>query len=124
MRKWIALLIIVIVTFLGYHYIYQDHRDIESETAAFTFTAEDITNEFEINPSDAESKYLNKTIIISGIITELNSNQITVNDKVFCQLNKATNILKTNQEVTLKGRFIGYDNLLEEIKLDQCYIIN
>ena len=124
MRKWIALLIIVIVTFLGYHYIYQDHRDIESETAAFTFTAEDITNEFEINPSDAESKYLNKTIIISGIITELNSNQITVNDKVFCQLNKATNILKTHQEVTLKGRFIGYDNLLEEIKLDQCYIIN
>jgi len=124
MRKWIALLIIVIVTFLGYHYIYQDHRDIESETAAFTFTAEDITNEFEINPSDAESKYLNKTIIISGIITELNSNQITVNDKVFCQLNNPTNILKTNQKVTLKGRFIGYDNLLEEIKLDQCYIIN
>ena len=124
MRKWIALLIIVIVTFLGYHYIYQDHRDIESETAAFTFTAEDITNEFEINPSDAESKYLNKTIIISGIITELNSNQITINDKVFCQLNNAPNILKTNQEVTLKGRFIGYDNLLEEIKLDQCYIIN
>jgi len=124
MRKWIALLIIVIVTFLGYHYIYQDHRDIESETAAFTFTAEDITNEFEINPSDAESKYLNKTIIISGIITGLNSNQITVNDKVFCQLNNPTNILKTNQKVTLKGRFIGYDNLLEEIKLDQCYIIN
>lgn len=124
MRKWIALLIIVIVAFLGYNYIYQDHRDIESETAAFTLTAEDITNDFEINPSDAESKYLNKTIIISGIITELNSKQITVNDKVFCQLNNPTNILKTNQEVTLKGRFIGYDNLLEEIKLDQCYIIN
>lgn len=124
MRKWIVLLIIIIVTFLGYHYIYQDHRDIESETAEFTLTAEDITNEFEINPSDAESKYLNKTIIISGIITELNSNQITLNDKVFCQLNSATNILKTNQKVTLKGRFIGYDNLLEEIKLDQCYIIN
>ncbi|MCB0462329.1 MAG: hypothetical protein R2816_01025 [Flavobacteriaceae bacterium] len=125
MRKWIAIIVIlVIVAFLSYHYIYQDHRDIESETAVFTITAKDITNEFEINSSDAETKYLNKTIVISGIITELSSNQITVNDKVFCQLVKTTNVLKPNQKVTLKGRFIGYDNLLDEIKLDQCYIIN
>jgi hypothetical protein len=124
MRKWIALLILVIVAFLGYQYIYQDHRNIENETAVFNLSAQNITNEFEINPSDAEAKYLNKTIVIKGIITSLGQNQITVNNKVFCQLTSSTLILKINQKVTLKGRFIGYDNLLEEIKLDQCHIIN
>ena len=124
MRKWIVLVILIIVVFIGYNYVYQDHRDIESETAAFTLTAEDITNEFEINPSESETKYLNKTIVISGIITELNENQMTINNKVFCQLNNAENGMLINQNINVKGRFIGYDSLLEEIKLDQCYIIN
>lgn len=124
MKKWIPLVILIIGALLVYQYLYQDHRDIESETAAFTLTAQDITNEFEINPSDAEAKYLNKTIIISGIITDLNENQITINKKVFCQLDNPTNVFEIGQRTKLKGRFIGYDNLLEEIKLDQCYIIN
>ncbi|MEZ4796201.1 MAG: hypothetical protein R2785_03425 [Flavobacteriaceae bacterium] len=124
MRKWIVLVILIVVAVLGYNYVYQDHRDIESEEAMFTLTAQDITNEFEINTSEAETKYLNKTIKISGIITQLNDNQITLNNKVFCQLSNKNETLKPNQNITLKGRFIGYDTLLEEIKLDQCNIIN
>ena len=123
MRKWVVIIIIVAVL-LGYNYIYQDHRDIESETAAYTLSAQDISNEFEINPSESETKYLNKTIVISGKITELGERQVTLNGKVFCQLNKKVNALKLDQYVKIKGRFIGYDNLLEETKLDQCYIIN
>jgi hypothetical protein len=30
--------------------------------------------------------------------------------------------LKVNDSVTVKGRCIGFDDLLEEIKLDQCTI--
>ena len=28
-----------------------------------------------------------------------------------------------NNDVTIKGRCIGYDDLLEELKMDQCIII-
>ena len=29
-----------------------------------------------------------------------------------------------NTKIKIKGRFIGYDDLLEHVKLDQCLIIN
>lgn len=124
MRKWIIIFIVVIIALGGYLYVYQDHRDIEKENAVFTLTAEAITNEFEINPAEAETKYLNKTISITGIVTEVSTNQITINNKVFCQLAETNNDFKAYETLTIKGRFIGYDTLLEEIKLDQCYIIN
>ena len=124
MRKWIILIVIMIVAYLAYNYIYQDHRDIQNEDAEFTVIASDISNEFEVNPSASETKYLNKTIIVSGEVSEANSNQITLNNIVFCQFNNNTTNLKINKTITIKGRFIGYDSLLEEIKLDQCKIIN
>lgn len=124
MRKWIILIVIMIVAYLAYNYIYQDHRDIQNEDAEFTVIASDISNEFEVNPSASEAKYLNKTIIVSGEVSEANSNQITLNNIVFCQFNNNTTNLKINKTITIKGRFIGYDSLLEEIKLDQCKIIN
>lgn len=124
MRKWIVIVVVIVVALIAYNYVNQDHRDIESETATFSLTAKDITNEFEINPSESETKYLNKTISISGTITALASEQVTLNNKIFCQVKGETKELKLGQNINLKGRFIGYDNLLEEIKLDQCYIIN
>jgi len=27
-------------------------------------------------------------------------------------------------QITIKGRVIGFDDLLEQIKLDQCFILN
>jgi len=125
MRKWVVIVIILIVAFLSYNYIYQDHRDIKREKSEYVLTSIDISNEFEINPSVSETKYLNKTIEISGTISEINNTEITLDNKVFCQFsNTLKNTIKTNQTIKIKGRFIGFDSLLEEIKLDQCNIIN
>jgi len=33
------------------------------------------------------------------------------------------NIIKTSKKVTIKGRFVGYDDLFGELKMDQCLII-
>ena len=41
----------------------------------------------------AESKYLNKTITVSGSVSELNKKELTIDDKVFCLFNESiTNI--------------------------------
>ena len=44
-RKWIYPLVILIVAagIAGYNYIYQDHRDIKTEKAAFTVKATELT---------------------------------------------------------------------------------
>lgn len=123
-RKLIVLLVLMLFAFAGYKYIYQDHRDIQKEQTEFVVFSTSITKEFLQNSMEAEKKYLNKTIEISGVITEITENDITLNNNVFCQFSsKINNTLKTNDIVTIKGRCIGFDDLLELIKIDQSTII-
>ncbi len=124
-RKWIILLIFILLVFAGYKYIYQDHRNIQIEEAQYEVSSSSIAEEFASNSVTAEKKYLDKTIIVSGIISEISSNGITLDDKIFCQFNtkmKVSHLLNTKTKI--KGRFIGYDDLLEQVKLDQCRIID
>lgn len=124
MKKWFIIILICVIGFLGYKYVYQDHRNIANESSVYKITAIDISNEFEINPIASENKYLNKTIEVNGKISDKNSKNITIDNKVFCQFSsKIPRVLDTNL-ITVKGRFIGYDDLLEQVKLDQCLIIN
>jgi len=81
----------------------------------------DLVNEFAINPSASEKKYLNKTIEVFGTITELNDQDLTLDNKIFCLFTSKIEV-DASKKVSIKGRFIGYDDLLEEIKLDQCSI--
>ncbi len=124
MRKWVILLLLTILVYIGYNYIYQDHRDIKQEQAKFTLSSNTIVNEFIQNPSVSEKKYLNKTIEISGTVSEINDNDITLDDNVFCLL-KVTDskAIEINAQIKIKGRCIGYDDLLEQIKMDQCTLL-
>ena len=122
MRKWIVLFIILVIGLMAYNYVFHDHRDIESEPAEFLVNSSDLANEFAINPSASEQKYLNKTIEVQGTITEQNDFDLTLDDTIFCQFTAEITAILPNS-VRVKGRFIGYDSLLEQVKLDQCSII-
>ncbi len=123
MKKKITFIVIVLIfAFLGYNYLYQEHRDIYNEYAQFSVLPNDILKEFKTNSSIAEGKYLNKTIEITGTVTEITETDITINNAVFCNLstNLETKKIKINTKIIIKGRCIGYDDLLEIVKLDQC----
>lgn len=122
MRKWVVLLVLIILGgIVTYNYIFHKHRDIKNEQAEFVLNSEDLANEFQVNPSSSEKKYLDKTIEVHGTITEQNDYDLTLDDKVFCQFNSKISI--GSKKVHIKGRFIGYDDLLEQVKLDQCSIL-
>ena len=76
----------------------------------------------KIKTTKAELKYLDQTIVVSGLITSVNAENITISNKIYCQFETLNNDLKVNVSVAIKGRCIGFDDLLEEIKLDQCSI--
>ena len=125
MQKRLILVFIIIIIFVfGYKYIYHDHRNIQKEKSEFYSTAISLSNEFAINPVASEKKYLNKTIEIIGTISDVTNQSITLDNKVFCQFkNTLTDTIKINTKTNIKGRCIGYDDLLEEIKFDQCNLI-
>jgi len=125
MKKWGVLIILIIVGgIIGYNYLYQDHRDIESELSEFTITTESFFEEFQINSEDSELKYLDKTITVTGEITKIEDQSLAIDNIVFCQFQEKINHqIEVATNIKIKGRFLGYDDLLQEIKLDQCHII-
>jgi len=47
-----------------------------------------------------------------------------LNDYIYCVKDSTQKIsIEPNENVVVKGRYIGFDDLLEEIKLDHCIII-
>lgn len=122
-KLFIAVVCIVIAAVIGYNYIYQDHRDIQSEKPAFTLKATDFIKDFQDSEEAATEKYLNKTLEIEGVLSSIDGNTVVIEDMVFFALSEnetPPNSNQLNKIIQLKARCIGYDNLLEEIKLDQA----
>lgn len=122
--KIVAMTFIVFsVGFFTYNYVMTGGaRDLEKEKAEFNTTSVVVFNEFSANSEMATTKYLNKAVEISGKVTNVNENVIMLDEKVSCQLLTLEKI-EVNSQVKIKGRVTGYDDLLEELKLDQCLIV-
>lgn len=119
----IALFVIIVLGYFGYNYIMTGGgREIATEKSEFTTTASKVFEEFSTNAAIATTKYLNRTVEISGKVTGVENNVISLDEKVSCQL-QATNQVKIGCQISIKGRVTGYDDLLEELKLDQCLIV-
>ncbi|HET8885996.1 MAG TPA: hypothetical protein VFM70_06550 [Salinimicrobium sp.] len=119
----IGLGILLLLLLVVYKYVYQEHRNIQKEDAAFVVTADTLGKEFLSNTTKSESLYLNKTIEVSGIVTELKKDFLILDQKVFCDFEE-TPKAKIGDKISIKGRCIGYDDLMEQVKLDQCTLIS
>ena len=108
---------------VAYKYLYHDHRDISNEKPLFSITVNELLKDFLADENKANSKYLDKSITIKGKITniDLSNKTLVLDEKVFVILTESKNV-SINNEVSIQGRLIGYDSLLEEIKIDQAQI--
>lgn len=126
-RKYIILVtILFLTTFFVYQYIYHDKRNIETEQPYFSINSIDLENDLKSGDVGFNKKYLDKTIEVSGVISDIEiiNNAILIDDKIFVTLNRRTKIdIKVTDSVTIKARFIGYDDLLEKFRFDQATII-
>jgi hypothetical protein len=124
-KKSISLLLFlffVVLSVATYKYVYQKHRNIHDMDADFKSVPQELHYEFENNGNVATKKYLNKIIVITGIVSEKDSESITLNDKILCYL--STNTDKNFEtKIAVKGRCIGFDELLEVVKLDECSLV-
>jgi len=123
----IKILIFLLVISFGPYYIYQnvlykDARDIAAEKSILTISAENLEKEYASGPSQADAKYLNKTIEIEGIVSEVTDSSMVIDKKVFCKMNGTVKKTLINKQISIKGRCIGFDDLFEIVKFDQCNI--
>ncbi len=124
-KKIIISVIILILLFVGYRYIYHAKRNISQESSSFTMTLSALDNDLAKGNESFNKKLLDKTIEISGTITKIESvdNSIVIDEKIFATFDTVSKpVTKLNQKIIIKGRFLGYDDLLEIYKFDQVVI--
>lgn len=109
--------VFILIGYLGWSYLYQSHPDVESSKTTFEGTVEGLVSKVSGTNSIKTGDYVQ----VSGLSTMDDPSVIILSGQVFCQMSRTVPIKEG--KLTVKGRFIGYDDIMEEIKLDQCIII-
>lgn len=121
-----GILIVLIAAIALYRYTYQEHRDISSEKATYTVSIPQLEKEFATNDSLALAKYQDQTIELTAQVTTVDTENkaIILESKLFATFNDSLpKSIISGKKIDIKGRFLGYDELLEEFKIDQSSII-
>ena len=118
----IALISILLLATLVYKVTFDpEHRVIAEEQADYVLTAKELQASFSTNEQEAIAQYLDGVLQLSGQVTEVEEASVVLDDRVQVNfLEGATASYETGQALTVKGRCVGYDELLLQVKLDQA----
>lgn len=115
-----GLLILLILG--GYLYLNPSHRNIADEEASFTLTASELQESFR--RSGSETKMADRVIKTRGKITALDEKSASLDRKVEVSFTeKLPPSVEIGMEITVKGRCVGYDDLLQMVKVDQAMLM-
>ena len=119
----IILVVALLIGFSVFNYVFHGGaRDLATEEVAFTVTSKNISAEFAANVAGATKKYSDKAIAVSGIVTAVSDSIVTIDNTIICNFKTPDTTIKNEQAITVKGRLVGFDDLMGELKLDQCTI--
>lgn len=130
LKSIILAVIIIALSFAGgiWYVFTQRFTDTTKEKADYTINAFDLINEFKKNDSLANKKYAEKIITVTGLVTEVEAADTTVNIKMadttsgsyaifaFQQQNLTeAKAIKEGDKVSIKGSCSGgaYSQILE-----------
>jgi len=100
------------------------HREIFEEHTEFTISADELQFHFADNQKTATKKYIDNVIETHGSVTEVGSNFLVMEDRVQVYfLNDKKQNITIGDIVKIKGRCVGFDELLLLVKIDQATTI-
>ena len=129
----IGLLLALLGVGVGYFMYNKPHQNMEKAEADMTLESTALFSAFEANEAEANEKYLDKIIKISGTVKEVNTDEegnisLTLESGnelfgVICQMDNLTKQEKTDfkigEQVTLKGICTG---MLMDVVLVRCVV--
>lgn len=123
MRKWVKILLIIgVIAVLGgsatIYWLYnKPHRDVTTEQG-LALSAQNLYDAFRTNEAEANKKYLDKAIELTGEVANVSANQdgqiiadFKTSDPLFfinCTFKTNPGELKPGQTITFKGICTGY----------------
>ena len=129
-KTWKRLLItgilvgIIAGSWAVWYVFYKPHRNVGNEKAAYEMTADALTKAFATDTA-AVSKYIDKAILVEGNIANIEGSHIAMGN-IICNMDSTAlpelTRLKAGDKVKVQGRLTTYNDLMEEILMDQCVI--
>ena len=120
-------LIFIVLLIIVYAVWNKPHKNYSNTKPNITIDSSNFINEFKTNSTLATEKYLNQIILVYGNVTDRLTKSVVLNNGIVCTLDssslKALEPIQINNDVSIKGRFVGFDDLFEEIRLDHCFIM-
>ena len=99
------------------------HRVIANEEPAFFIPADELQYLFANDEQSAGKKYMDQVLKVSGKVTEVEGQSIVLDNRVLANLLTDTGKgLLQGEELIIKGRCVGFDELLLQVKIDQAEI--
>ena len=113
-------LVFSVISFTIYTYAMRPPTAIENKKIDFSGSSDELL----LKIIDHTEEWQDKIVVVSGEVTTIDDKGIMLSSKIYCQVKQVTDLQKINpsNNISIKGRIIGYDDLLEELKLDQCII--
>ena len=102
------------------------HKDFSAAQTDITLEAAKLYEHYQNDLSDANLKFLDKVLLVNGPVTELNSNLVIIGGNIVCSLDSSYVLdtsIKLYDEISVRGRCIGYDDLFGEVRIDHCFIM-
>lgn len=123
-RKYKVTFVFIVLLFIGgyslYQYAYKPHKTIDEKTVMFSGHSEVFLEKVK----EGVNEWQDVVVELEGTITSKDERGITLISSIYCKLEKEETLstLQVGENISIKGRVIGYDDLLEEVKLDQTII--
>jgi len=123
-NKVVFIVSVMLVFTVGVGYVYQyismSPKDIVEITPEYVGDA----TEFNFLVTDNLSYWTGKVVQITGEVTELTEDGVVINGTIFCQFENGNDqqSIVENQQINIKGKLVGFDEILMEIKLNQCIL--
>jgi hypothetical protein len=115
-----AMMVLTVGAVYVYQYISMSPKDVVEITPEYVGDA----TEFNFLVTDNLSYWTGKVVQIDGKVTELTEYGVVMNGTIFCQFENGDDLqsIVENQQINIKGKLVGFDEILMEIKLNQCIL--
>ena len=124
--KKILLIGVVVALIVGswavWYVFYKPHRDVGSENPEFTLSSKSLSEAFKTDTTTL-GRYVDKALLIDGSITGIEGKHVSLGN-IICSMDSLNamqlSTMKTGDQVKIQGRLTSYNDLMEEIVLDNC----
>jgi len=121
-----SFLFLIVVAAVAYFSYNKPHKDFLKAPIEYTIQSTELFQKYQLDVPNANAIFLDKVLLINGIIKEISSNMIILDGNIVCSLDPSQTVnakLKLTDEISIKGRCLGYDDLLEEVRIDNCSLM-